>query len=460
MQPTIHTIAPPTITGDAHATFVEAMTTRMAEVARQLSTWVGDAPRTLAAMEEHTLAITKELGQALLAATCQLAASPAPAPHAPCRCGQVVPYLRARSADVLTVLGLILVERPIYWCRPCQRTFAPFDAQTGLCPGSISAGLDELLALLGAREDSFDDAADVLQRLTLVRVCSNLARTATERLGRVLAAAEDQAVTAAWAGQLPPLAATTVARLSVSVDGLLVHTHAGWKELKLGAVYTTVTAPSRKRPDKLLIRAHDISYVGDITTPETLGRLLWTEAARRGVLGAGEVIAIGDGAHWIWNLMEEHFPQATQIVDWYHASQYIWAAANAVYGEGTDLGTAWAEARLDDLWDGEVGQVLTAVQATGETREAVTNALTYLTNNQHRMRYAAYRARGIQIGSGVIESGCKHVIGARLKQAGMIWNVDGARAVGKVRTWLKGRRWAEAMALRPPLRRASQREAA
>jgi hypothetical protein len=455
MQPTRLTITP-----DAQATFVAAMTTRMAEVARQLSTWVADAPRTLAAMEEHALALTKDLGQALLAGTLQMAASPAPAPQAPCTCGRAVPYERPRTADVLTVLGLIRVERPIYWCRTCGRTFAPFDAQTGLCPGSISAGLDELLALLGAREDSFDDAAEVLQRLTLVRVCANLARTATERLGRVLAAAEQATVAAAWAGQLPPLAATTVARLYVSVDGLLVHTHAGWKECKLGAVYTTVTAPSRKRPEKLLIRAHDISYVGDITTPETLGRLVWTEAARRGVLGAVEVIAIGDGAHWIWNLIAEHFPRATQIVDWYHASQYIWAAANAVYGEGTDLSKVWAGARLDELWAGDVRMVLTAMQATGSTREAVSDAISYLTTNQDRMRYAEYRARGIQIGSGVIESGCKHVIGARLKQAGMIWNVEGARAVGKVRTWLKGRRWAEAMALRPPLRRASQREAA
>lgn len=455
MQPTILTIAP-----DAQATFIEEMAARMAEVARQLSRWVAAEPRTLAAMEEHTLALTKDLGQALLTGTLQLAASPAPAPQAACSCGLAVPYLRPRSADVLSVLGLLQVERPVYWCRACGRTFAPFDAQTGVCPGSISAGLDELLALLGAREDSFEEAAAVLAKLTLVRVCPNLARTATERLGRVLAAAEQQAVAAAWAGQPPPPVATPPARLYVSVDGLLVHTHAGWKELKLGAVYTTVTAPSRKRPDKLLIRAHDISYLGDITDPETLGRLLWTEAARRGVLGAGEVIAIGDGAHWIWNLITEHFPHAVQIVDWYHASEYIWAAAHAVYGEGTDLAKAWAKAQLDDLWEGEVEQVLAALQATGRTPEAVIDAVSYLTTHRDRMRYAEYRARGIQIGSGVIESGCKHVLGARLKQAGMIWKVDGAREVAKVRTWLKGRRWAEAMALRPPLQRASHRAAA
>jgi hypothetical protein len=450
----------PTIAPDDAAAFVADMTARMADLARQLSTWVAEAPRTLAEMEERALAVAKDLGAALVGGACQLAASPTPARHVPCACGRPAPYQRQRPAQVLPVLGALRVCRPVYWCRACRRSVAPFDAQVGLCPGSISAGLDELLALLGAREDSFEAAASVLQKLTLVRVCPNLARAATERLGRTLDAAERHAVAAAWAGHLPPLPATTVARLYVSVDGVLVHTHAGWKELKLGAVYTTVTAASRTRPAKLLIRARDISYVGDITDPAALGRLLWCEAARRGVLGAVEVVAIGDGAHWIWNLIAEHFPQAIQIVDWYHASQYVWAAAQALYGEGTDPARAWAAARLDELWDGAVGKVLTALQATGRTGEAVTEAITYLTNNQHRMRYAEYRARGIQIGSGVIESGCQHVIGARLRQAGMIWNVDGARAVAKVRTWLKGRRWAEAMALRPPLQRATQRPAA
>lgn len=451
----------PTIAPEDATTFVETLTARMADLARQLSDWAREAPRTLAEMEEQAMSIAKDLGTALVGGVCQLAASPPPARQAACGCGRLVPYQRRRPAAVLTVLGAIRVRRPVYWCRTCRRSVVPFDAQVGLCPGSISAGLDELLALLGAREDSFEEAAAVLAKLTLVRVCPNLARAATERLGRVLAAAEQQAVAAAWAGQLPPPAAPPPTRLYVSVDGLLVHTHAGWKELKLGAIYTTVTAPSRKRPDQLLIRARDISYIGDLTDPETLGRLLWTEAARRGVLGAAvEVVAIGDGAAWIWNLITEHFPHAIQIVDWYHASEYVWAAANAVYDEGSDLAKAWATARLDELWDGEVEAVLAALAATGRMLEAVTDARRYLTNNQQRMGYAEYRARGIQIGSGVIESGCQHVIGARLKQAGMIWSVDGARAVGKVRTWLKGRRWAAAMALRPPLRRASQRQAA
>ncbi len=442
--------------------FVAEMTQRMADLAGRLSAWASEEVRTLGDLEQQVVRLGKELGNALLAGVCQLAAPATPARQAACACGQLASYQRWRPAQVLTVLGPITVRRPYYHCAHCHQGSAPLDAQLALCAGSISAGLDELLALLGATEDSFEAAAAVLDKLTLVRVCPNLARAASERLGQVLHAVEQQAVAAAWAdGAVPPAPATPPpARLYVSMDGVLVHTYEGWKEYKLGAVYTTVAGVSKARPDALLLRARDASFVGDFADPQTFGQALWCEAARRGVLGATAVVVIGDGAHWIWNLAAEHFPEALQIVDWYHATQYLWQVAHAAYGEGTALAKQWARARLDELWEGRVEAVLHAFRAHRHAGKPVEEALTYYTNNRERMRYADYRARGIQIGSGMIESGCNHVIGARLKQAGMIWQVAGARAVATVRTWLKSGRWAEAMALRPPRHRAYQRQAA
>ena len=93
-------------------------------------------------------------------------------------------------------------------------------------------------------------------------------------------------------------------------------------------------------------------------------------------------------------------------------------------------------------------------------KPALQDILTYFRNNQQRMRYDIYRANGFQIGSGTIESGCKHVIAARLKQAGMIWAPDGARFVAKLRTRLKSRRWDETIALRPAPHRTYVRKAA
>jgi hypothetical protein len=453
---------PTTLTPRQEA-FVAEMTQRMADVARRLSAWASEEVRTLGDLEQYVVRLGKELGNALLAGVCQLAAPAVPARQIACACGRVATYQRWRPAQVLTVLGPITVQRPYYTCAHCHQGSAPLDEQLALCAGSSSAGLDELLALLGATEDSFEAAAAVLDKLTLVQVCPNLARMATERLGQLLHVVEQQAVAAAWAdGAVPTPAATTPApaRLYVSMDGVLVHTYDGWKEYKLGTVYTTVAQASRHRPEELRIRAQDASFVGDFAEPQPFGQALWCEAKRRGVLGATEVVVLGDGAHWIWNLAAEHFPEALQIVDWYHATQYLWQVASAVYGEGTDLAKQWAGARLDELWEGQVEAVLHAFQVHRHAGKPVEEAITYYTNNRERMRYADYRARGIQIGSGAIESGCNHVIGARLKQAGMIWQVAGARAVATVRTWLKSGRWEEAMALRPPRHRAYQRQAA
>jgi hypothetical protein len=245
------------------------------------------------------------------------------------------------------------------------------------------------------------------------------------------------------------------------MDGVLAHLHEqGWSEVKVGCCYQTHARPERKRPEQLEIRAHSLSYVTALTEAEPFGWHLWQEAARRGVQDAGEVVVVGDGAHWIWNLADLHFPGATQIVDWYHASQYVWGAATAIWGETHPRREAWAHQQLDRLWEGQVAEVLAALAQYAGAGEGVDAALSYYTTHRARMDYAAYRARGLQIGSGSVESGCKQLVQARLKGAGMIWEAPGAEAVATVRAWLKSERWAEAMALRPARRRGYQRRPA
>jgi hypothetical protein len=247
----------------------------------------------------------------------------------------------------------------------------------------------------------------------------------------------------------------------VSMDGVTVHLDGqGWKNQWLGAIYTTKATLSSKRPETLEVRTQQPSFYADLGDLQRFGRHLWVEAQRRGLEHARRIIVIGDGAHWIWSLAEEHFPGATQILDWYHASTYVWRAAHALYGEGTDFAKHWARQHLDLLWDGQVATVIAHLQAQLADRPAIQDTLTYFTNNQHRMRYDLFRNNGFQIGSGTIESGCKHVIAARLKQADMIWSPDGARFVAKLRTRFKSRRWDETIALRPPPLRSYSRLAA
>ena len=425
------------------------LSAQLGRLIQEVSAWVQAEPRCLEEIEAQTVGALRALGTALLEGVVGLAtATPSPAPTLSCRCGQTARLVRSRPATVRTVLGTITVARPYYHCTAWHHGTVPVDAALGLVAGSTSAGLDELLALLGAQEDSFAQGAAVLEKLTLVHVCPNLVRAATERLGQDLGAAEAGTVAAAWHGAPVPSPGSAPTRRYVSLDGVLVPTDGGWRECKLGTVYATVSRPAPRHPDEMVLRAPEASFVALVDGPEPFGQRLWCEAARRGVLDAVEVVALGDGAHWIWNVVAEHFPTARQIVDWYHAVAYLEPAGAAIYGEGSDLARQWVRQQRNALWAGDVPAVLTALQHHRRAGPAVQAAQTYYTHNQDRMDYPAYRAAGLQVGSGPIESGCRHVIGMRLKGAGMHWGLAGVQAVATVRAWLKSGRWDEAMALR------------
>jgi hypothetical protein len=447
----------PRLTGDQ---FVTQMTDRMAQIARTLSAWAQSEPRTLQDLETHSVRLLHDLGTALCSGLCTLAAQH-PTPDIPCPCGDQARKLRMRPATVTTVLGPITYHRAYYQCPSCRQTQTPLDTQLQVCAGSFSAGVQELLALLGATQDSFAQAAQVFERLCLVQVCPNSVRAATEDLGQTLIAHDQQVIAAAQ--ESPPDLATapTPERLYVSMDGVVAHMRdGGWKEIKTGCVYTTRTRVSRKQPDAREVRAETQSYVVALQDADTFGWHVWAEAVRRQVDAASEVVVLGDGAHWIWNLAELHFPEATQIVDWYHASQYLWQAAPVIAGSDSAQRTAWAREQETALWEGNVAAVLAALQPHAGRSDAVDDAISSYTNHQHRMDYATYRARGLQIGSGTIESACKQLVSARLKLAGMIWNTTGAEAVAVVRAWLRSERWDEAMRLRPPPRRTYRRREA
>lgn len=440
--------------------FVQQMSAQMASLAHTLSEWVQAEPRPLQAIEEQVVRVLHDLGTGLLAALLPLTAPCRPAPDVPCACGHLATYLRMRPATVITVLGRIRLERAIYRCGVCGAYQTPLDQQLQIAAGGLSLGLQEVLALLGATQDSFAQAATVLERLCLVQVCPNSVRAATEDLGATLAThTQAQVATAQQTQPPPPPAIPAAPRMYISMDGVLAPTHAGgWKEIKTGCVYTTHRRVPRRRPDTVVIQAEAQSYVAALADAETFGWQVWAEACRRGVTDQTEVVVIGDGAHWIWNLADAHVPHATQIVDWYHASQYVWRAAATIFGETSDRRIPWARQQLDRLWDGQVIAVRAALEPYRAMDEGVSDAVSYFTTHQARMDYPSYRARGIQIGSGPIESACKQLVSARLKLAGMIWNPQGAEAVAVVRAWLKSDRWDEAMRLRPPPRRTYKRQ--
>lgn len=441
--------------------FVQRLQELVGRLAKRLYEWMAEAKRNLTEMEQEVIAMMRQMGQGFLEAACHLHVPSYPEEAVACACGQDAKYMRMRQGQTKTQVGVLPFKRPYYLCEHCGQGCYPLDEVVGFCAGSISAGLDELLAYVGSLL-AFEEAAGLLEKLRGMAVSSGRIRRSTEGLGQRVEVEEEKAVAAAWAAKKPvmPVVRQPVPeRLYVSMDGVitLIRNQQG-REQKLGAVYTTKAKPAHKRPDEVDVQAEEISFYTDMADAATFGRGLWLEAQRRGMAQAKEVVVIGDGAKWIWNLAEEHFPDSIQILDWYHASSYIWNAAHAIYGENSDLGKQWANRRLDQLWEGKLDQLLTQLQ--GHDHQAVKDAISYFRNNRTRMDYPRYRAMGLQIGSGTIESGCKHVIAHRLKQAGMRWSEDGARAVAKLRARLKSNRWNETAQLIPTPSRSYNRSAA
>ncbi len=156
-------------------------------------------------------------------------------------------------------------------------------------------------------------------------------------------------------------------------------------------------------------------------------------------------MVIGDGAEWIWNLVAEHFPEAIQIVDLYHARQHLWEVARQLYPHEEVKQKAWMRVHQKRLLDkGKieklVGVLRSIVTANPQMAEKICTEADYFERNAERMRYPKFRRQHLFIGSGVIEAGCKTVIGSRLKQSGMFWTVRGANAILALRcTHLNGR---------------------
>ena len=153
---------------------------------------------------------------------------------------------------------------------------------------------------------------------------------------------------------------------------------------------------------------------------------------------------LGDGAAWIWNLADELFPAATQIVDLYHAREHVHELATLATRLLRNSQPDWLARRLEELDAGDIPALLTAgrnLRFTGSLTRERDKALGYFEANAHRMRYQHFRALGMFIGSGTVEAACKAIIGQRLKLSGMRWNLPGATSIATLRCQEASNRW-------------------
>jgi len=201
-------------------------------------------------------------------------------------------------------------------------------------------------------------------------------------------------------------------------------------EAKWGCVFTQTTWDQ----EGYAIRDPDsTTYVAAIETAEEFGKHIYLEAWKRGWSRAEKKVFMGDGSEWIWNIAHQHFPQATQIVDLYHARQHLWDVARKLFSHQEAEQRRWMMIHQDLLDEGKIEELLAALRAidcsTPELAEKIRVEAGYFGNNKERMRYPKFRAQHLFVGTGVIEAGCKTLIGSRCKQSGMFWTVRGANAI-------------------------------
>jgi Uncharacterised protein family (UPF0236) len=200
------------------------------------------------------------------------------------------------------------------------------------------------------------------------------------------------------------------------------------REAKLGCVFTQTSLDD----EGFALRDPDsTTYVAAIETAEQFGQRIFTEAIRRGMRFAEQIIVIGDGAPWIWNLAAEHFMGATEIVDLYHAREHVSDLAKLLYE--ARRAKAWTEESIELLDAGNLEKLLSTFARlrpkSESAKDELRKAKAYFQTNMERMRYQRFRDQGLFVGSGVVEAGCKTIIGRRLKQSGMRWTVRGANAI-------------------------------
>jgi hypothetical protein len=373
-----------------------------------------------------------------------------------CGKGHQAKFMGYRSKKVVTVLSPIEVKRAYYYCRECQGGLIRKDEELDICGTSFSPGVRRMMGRVGGKE-AFAEGRSDLEELAGVVVKTKQVERVSEGIGRQIEVFCRQEREAALSGKVVLLKgvpklyiaidATGVPMVKRELEGRQGKDKSGkakTREAKLACVFTQTRVDKKGYP----IRDEgSTTYVGAIETAEVFAGRIYGEAMRRGLMRAEKVIVLGDGAPWIWGIADECFPGEIQIVDLYHAREHLADLGKLVYGVDKAAWKRWTKARNDQLDDGNVEAVITAMRRLQprqeNIREEVRKCIAYFRTNAERMRYANFRKQGLFIGSGVVEAGCKTIIGQRLKQSGMRWTVAGSNDITALRCHQLSGRWEE-----------------
>ena len=371
-----------------------------------------------------------------------------------CRCGQPMGSRGRRAKRFLTTLGPVPFARSFYQCARCQQGCFPDDEWLDIVNTSYSPGVRRLMARAGS-QTQFEQAAQDLRCYAGLEIEPREIERVAEEVGRQVEQwlSEEQEQMRHPEGVLaaPELVAGT--RFYVSFDGTGVPVpkselvgrrgkqpdgSARTREVKLGCVFTQVGLDKEGYPQR---DPDSTTYVGAIESSTLFGGRMYAQAVRRGLNQAQTVIVLTDGQRYNHTIVQTHFSGAVHIVDLFHAYEHLTGVAQLVWGWEAKAPKAWRACLEAGDIQRLVRQAGRHLPASSKNRKAMIKQLRYFENNATQMRYAEFRQKKFFVGSGVVEAGCRTVIGERLKQSGMRWSVRGANAIIALRCCIRSGRF-------------------
>ena len=388
----------------------------------------------------------------LVAARLNADLSDGEAAELPCACGADARNVGRRPRTFTTALGPLTLERAWYHCSSCGHGFSPRDRTLALDGTSLSPAVTRMVGVTAA-ELSFEKSSTLLRELADLKVIPKQVERHAEALGGAIARDERDIIEPEPPGAptlylgldgtgIPVRKSETEGRAGKQPDG-----SARTREVKLATIWSAESRDTEGRPVR---DAGSVTFNAAIesiatrdtdTEPAPFAKRVLREMERRDFFAVDRRVVLGDGALWIWNFAAEHVPDAIQIVDIFHAKQHVFDVAKALYGKGSDLAAQWGKARRDELDQGRLDLVLAALRKHASHCDVAARNIEYFQNNRARMDYPRFREQGLCVSTGVVEGGCKSLIGGRLKRGGMHWSVSGANSIIALRCSVQSNRF-------------------
>ena len=417
---------------------LQATVLQCQKLLQELAAQLPDSLEDEAAAERQVRQGVLQIGRLLLQGWCQAADARTEAPACP-RCQARLRHKGLVACQLVTTLGAVQVRRARYRCEQCGAEHYPQDAALRLGAHAVSRPLAQVLGRLGALLP-FEQASQSLEWDYAVHLAKQTVQAVCEEAGLAQVDQEDQQRRALLALPLQeqleqlPQSPFSPEKACLSADGTMIHCEGKWQEIRVAS-------------------AAAFDAQGEALAVEQRARFLCCEefswqllllARRVGYHRARLRAFLADGARWLWEMAGTHFPDAVQILDWYHLSEHVHQAAAVLYGQGSPAARDFCEALQSDLWEGRSREALARLRQLRRPLrakakcEALRKLINYVRNNRGRIDYPRYRALGLPVGSGRVEGACKTLVGARCKQAGMRnWTRRGAEGVLRLRAALQ-----------------------